>query len=758
MTAREGRRAGALPPEYSSFVDRRTQLAAARTALGETRLLTLLGAGGVGKTRFAIRLAQSVRRLYPDGVWFIDLSGVSATGSVVDEVNRIVGAEGTSADGAESIARFFGDGRGLVVLDNCEQVAEQCVELIGRLLRECHRLSVIATSRSVLRIAPERIFEVGPLELPGPDRDVPSPAVRLFLDRCAAVLPDPGPADREAIAQICQRLDGMPLAIELAAARVRVISPAQILERLAEPLALLSRADRDAPDRQQTIRAAITWSYELCTDVEREMLRRMSVFADTWTLEAAEWMHGPGRGAETLDIVQSLLDKSILSRRPSDHAVSFGMLDTVRRFGIEQSSRKELQEARSRMRDWYLARLARLEADWFGPDQAYWLAWSATELPNIRAVLEFCLESGDAASAAGILMTGWRVVWQDHGRTDEWYRWGVRVLDLATPQTPDGAQLLAVLASFVHSRGDKEKSREWFAEAEALAERLDDDMSRAMILQGRSYVEGRVMRLLLESLRLEGGRNASPARSNIEETIAIAYYLWGDYSEAARRREALIARSVRAGESFESAFMLVNTGFIAIRTGDFEAATRMIRQSLSLYQNLEGPFAIAMSQEALAGAASGAHDFSRAATLLGLTDGYGGSEGAIASYAPGAGSFRAAIVEQTMAALGVRAYEAAYRRGAGLSQAEGIAYALGAQLPGSSGSRSASTDIGGLSAREGQVAALVGQGLTDRQIADRLVISRRTAEGHVANSLRKLGFTSRTQLAAWSARQGAGDG
>ena len=760
MKTVESRRPGALPPEYSLFVDRRTQLAAARTALGETRLLTLLGPGGVGKTRFAIRLAQSVRKFYPGGLWFIDLSGVSPAGSVVDEVSRIVGARGASGDGVESIAEFFGDGRGLLVLDNCEQVADQCADLVRRILLECPGISVIATSRALLRIAPERIFQVEPLEPPDSKRDTPSPAVSLFLDRSSAVLPNPSPADLEAIAEICLRLDGMPLAIELAAARVRVISPAQILDRLTEPLGLLSSGSRDLPDRQQTIRAAITWSYELCTRVEQEVLRRMSVFAGSWDLEAVEWMCGSEGGDDAIDIVQSLLDKSIISRRPSSDVVYFGMLDTVRRFGIEQSTPEELHEARSRLRDWYFARLARLEAEWYGPNQAYWLALTRTELPNIRAVLEFCIASGDAQSAARLLVTGWRVVWQAHGRTDELYRWLLRVLELGTPQTPEGAQILTLLGAFALGRGETEAAFQWIARAEELAEQVDDDLSRAMVAHVQAFIEHgpRMTELLIRALRLAGGRNANPARSNLEETVAIAEYARGDIEVAARRREALIARSVQAGESFETAFMLTNSGTIATARGDFDSAVRMLRQALSLNQNLEDPFAIAMSEESLAGAAAGAHDFVRAATLLGITDGVGGADGVMASYVTNAREFRSEIIESTSSALGDRAYQAAYATGAALTLEEGIAYALGAQLPAHRTGGRSSVPVGGLSERESQVAALVGQGLTDRQIAERLVISRRTAEGHVANSLTKLGFTSRTQLAAWSARSEATSG
>ena len=283
-------RAAALPPEYSSFVDRRTQLADARAALGRTRLLTLLGQGGVGKTRFAIRLAESVGRLYPDGTWFIDLSRVSAAGSVADEVNGVLGLESTYGDQYEAVTRYFASKRGLLVLDSCEQLADECAHFTRRLLDHAREMAVVATSRAALRISPEMVFVVEPLETFEPRRTGLSPAATLFMERCATFLPDPSEADLESIAEICRRLDGLPLAIELAATRVKTLTPSQILERLAEPLGFLTGGDRDLPDRQKTMRATIEWSYALCTEAERALWRQMSVFAGGWDLEAAEWM------------------------------------------------------------------------------------------------------------------------------------------------------------------------------------------------------------------------------------------------------------------------------------------------------------------------------------------------------------------------------------------------------------------------------------------------------------------------------------
>ncbi len=758
MTEPEPRRRGALPAEYTSFVDRRTQIVAARTSLEQTRLLTIIGPGGVGKTRFAIRLAQTVRRLYPDGCWFVDLSGLSATDFVADEVGRIVGASGTG-DPVGALVRFFGTKRGLLVIDNCEHVIYQCAWIVLRILEACPEITVIATSRELLRVASETAFPIQPFESDA-DQPASSPAVALFLERCSAVLPDPSPEEREAIVEICRRLDGLPLAIELAAARVRVLTPVQLLDRLEKPLALLTGGARDAPGRQQTLRDAISWSYELCTEPERALWRHLSVAVGEWELGTAEWMsEGVIDDEFPLDVVQSLFEKSIISRRPHNGVVYYDMLETVRQFGREMTTPDELDADRARLRDWYLERLKRLDADWYGPNQAYWLALTRTELPNIRVALEYCIAAGDAVGGAQLLMSAWRVVWQAHGRLDEFYRWSTRIVAIAEPTTSDGCQLLTMLAALEVTRDRPDEAAALFARAEKLAEQLDDGYCRALVIDERgTLLHDSESPALYEAAEivLANGANPYPARTNIEERLVLVEDSLGDRVKAALMREALIARAVRAGESYETSFLLLNSGMVAARRGEYDDAVRLLRQSLSLAQNLEDRFGFAIVQEALARVAVESQDFVRAATLLGVTDMVVGTVGPLESAFPGMTGFRRDIEDSVKAALGARAFEAAYADGVGMTETDGVAYALGARLPGRSSVAPRSEASSVLTARESQVSALVGQGLTDREVAERLVISRRTAEGHVANSLMKLGFTSRAQLAAWTEQNSVG--
>lgn len=750
-------RGGGLPREYSSFVDRREPLAAARTALGETRLLSLVGPGGVGKTRFAIRLAEMARKSFEGGEWYIDLTRVSATGSVSDEIARVLEIPSVHDVGDEDIARFFGDKHGLLVLDNCEHVIEQCTALVVFLLRSCRELSILTTSRIELRLSAERVFRIEPFET----FSASSPAARLFLERCAAALPDPTAGDRRAVDEICRRLDGLPLAIELAAARVKALTPTQILERLARPLDLLTTRSRDVPDRQRTLLAAIEWSYELCTPAERAVWRRMSVFVGEWDLDAAEFMcRDDLGGASVLDVVQELTEKSIVSRVSVSGSIYFGLLDTLRNYGLHISTPDDLVQNRERLREWLFDRLQALEAEWYGPAQAQWLAFTYRALPNIRSALEFCLESKDVSWAAKLTISAFRIVWQANGLIGEFLDiWCKQAIDLGPAALPEYCELLCIYASWKGALGEIELADRYFQMATELAEEIDDPVTQHGIVDRRASRmatgdKQEWARAMEAALASQGGRNINQTRSNLAERVASANDLAGNVERAEQMRRVLIAQGIAAGESYETALLLLNAGIYAMWRHEPERATELLRQSLSLAQNLGSPPAMRRAQEALAAAAIESQDFVRAATLLGLTLQDDDAAGALWGTVPTLGPIRVQAVAHAREALGERAYNAAIAAGRAMAATDGIAYALGTELPKPS-SRSRSAQVSLLTAREGQVAALVGEGLTDKEIAARLVISSRTAEGHVANSLMKLGFTSRAQLAAWTRRDGA---
>jgi predicted ATPase/DNA-binding CsgD family transcriptional regulator len=752
---------GGVPFEHSSFVGRRNQLAAARAELGATRLLTLTGPGGVGKTRFAVNLVYSIRRLHPGGVWFIDLSRANAAGSVANEVGRIVGAQVASHDALDAVSQVFGGRRGLLVLDNCEQVVDECARLIRRILDRCPEMTVITTSRAALRMTSETIFVVEPLATDEPNTGSTSPAVILFLDRCSSVLPRPTAADLETIAEICRRLDGLPLAIELAASRMQTLSPAQILERLIDPLAFLTGGNRDVPDRQRTMRATIAISYEICTEEERALWRRMSVFAGGWDIESAEWMSaGRTRDDLIIDLVQSLLEKSVIIRRQTDGIVYYDTLNAVRMFGLEVTTADELTVARALQRDWYLYRLAVVEADWYGPNQAYWLSLTRRELPNIRTVLDFCIAHEDGARAATVLVTAWRVVWQAHGYVDDLLRWCARVVDLGAPATPEICQVITILGGVRVVQGDTEAGVGMLELASELADELGDDFSRALVCATRASVghdPEEAIALYTQALELLQRPNLMLARANVEHRLAIAHDEVGNAEIAGQMVDALIARAQQAGESFEIAALLCGTGSVAARRGELYRATSLLRRSLALSRQLGDHIGVALVQERLANVAARSRNYARAATLLGIANVSRKKPVGSGPAFPPETSIRSEIVNLTRRALGPRNFAIALATGEAMTMEEGIAYALDTRPPALPARTSRASRQPLLSPRERQVSALVGHGLSDQEIADRLVISRRTAEGHVANSLAKLGFSSRTQLAVWSALESVAD-
>ncbi|WP_426623380.1 ATP-binding protein [Leifsonia sp. McL0607] len=549
------------------------------------------------------------------------------------------------------------------------------------------------------------------------------------------------------------RLDGLPLAIELAATRMRALAAGQILDMLTEPLPLLTGGPRDAPDRQRTMSATIEWSYALCTPEEQLVWARMSVFQGGWDIEALEWMY-PEDAASALDIVESLLDKSIVVRRQTGNLTYFDMLDTIRVFGSHRLSKAQLREARSRHRDWYLDRIDALSADWYGPRQAYWLAYSRRELPNIRAAIEFCLAEGDATSAGRLVATAARPLWIANSLIAEMHRWLGLVVEAGTPPTPGAVAALAFRACSLYFFDGKDEGQRLMAQARSIAE-LVGDAARFAVGEFTAmalYPDGREVVEMENLLAKYGTTYLVHSRSGTESRLAGAYDRVGDVDSGNAFRERLISRAIEAGDSFDTMQLLLDASLAAVDRGEAEQATALARQALSLALNLESPRTIDRCVEALARAAAEGRDYVRAATLLGVSFPNGDPAGAIANADPRLGQYRAEAEDAARESLGGRAYDAALAAGKSMDVDEGAAYALGTQLPTriTSGHLAPSQP---LSPRESQVAALVGQGLTDRQIAERLVISRRTAEGHVASGLMKLGLTSRSQLAAWTVDQ-----
>src|SRR5215472_7268756 len=396
-----GGRTGKLRGELTEFIGRRSELALVRRALSPARLVTLTGPGGIGKTRLALRAADSARRAFRDGAWLTELGGLRDPGLLVPEVARSLGLSDQSGRWAvANLSDYLADRQLLLVIDQCEHLADACAVLADALLRACPGLRIIATSRHVLGVAGEVTVAVPPMTIP--PTTIPAEAgnllryeaMQLFTGRAAAVLP--GFAldvdNASAVASICRRLDGIPLAIELAAVRLRSLSPGQILERLDSRFPLLSGGGPADQPHHRTLYAALDWSYSLLTGVEQGMWRQVSVFAGSFDLDAAEAIcAGDGiTAAEVADLVDGLVAKSVLSCAAGPGPARYRLLDTIGEFGLlKLRADGSEREFRVRHRDWYAALAAGQEA--FGPRRAEWLAALDTDHQNIRAALAFCL-------------------------------------------------------------------------------------------------------------------------------------------------------------------------------------------------------------------------------------------------------------------------------------------------------------------------------------------------------------------------------
>ncbi|HEY7199885.1 MAG TPA: NB-ARC domain-containing protein, partial [Candidatus Dormibacteraeota bacterium] len=429
---RRTHRSGNLPAEATSFVGRRRELAEVRSKLAAARLVSLVGPGGVGKTRIAVRAASDLGRGFPDGAWLVELAEVHAPALVSNAAMAALGLrDQAAAEPRALLLAYLRERRLLLVLDNCEHVLEAAAQLADDVIRAAPGVRVIATSREPLSVAGEHVLPVPPLELPSPHAGEPvarvrqNEAVALFVERAAAASGSfaLSEANRTAVVDLCRRLDGLPLAIELAAVRTRALSPEQIRDHLSDRFGLLTGGSRAALPRQQTLRAAIEWSYDLLVPAERTLLTRLCVFAGRFTLEDVESACGSDDvpAAGVLDLLSSLVDRSLVAREDVAGVACYRLHETMREYArLRLREAGEEEAAERRCADHYLARCMR-----FAAEGRYhlvpWLAWMELEIDNVRAVLGRCMDRGDTARA--LHLTTFLTWWWITRATTEGVRW-----------------------------------------------------------------------------------------------------------------------------------------------------------------------------------------------------------------------------------------------------------------------------------------------------------------------------------------------
>ncbi|MEU6788417.1 LuxR C-terminal-related transcriptional regulator [Nonomuraea angiospora] len=759
--ARPPRRSGNLPAEATSFIGRRHELAEVRKKLTEARLVSLVGPGGVGKTRLAVRTAADLGRGFPGGAWLVELAEVRDPARVGDAVLATLDLRDQAAtDPLARLQAHLRDKRLLIVLDNCEHLLEAAARLVTEIMKAAPGVRVLATSREPLSAPGEHVVPVPPLRLPaaGPlERVRQNEAVALFVERAAAGSGafELTAANQAAVAELCRRLDGLPLAIELAAVRTRVLSAGQLLERLSDRFGLLTGGVRATLPRHQTLRTAIDWSHDLLAAGERALLRRLYVFSGRFTLEDVEavcaWDDVPAEQA--LDLLSSLVDKSLVMKEDAGSLACYRLHETMREYaGLKLRAAGEEEAVERRCSGYYRSRCRRSAAE-ARFRLVEWLAWMDLEIDNIRSVLRRCPAREGAALVYSL---GW--YWMTRATSE-----GVRWLDALLASGPGDPRarargyfmrgFLAVLQSDPPAARPALERAVTAAREADLRSLLSQSLSLAAIAANMAGDHPATRRLSEEAHDLAAAIDDLPATLMALQSRALNGLSDGDLDAVRAAASQGVRLSREAGDLYSLGMMLLNLGSAMLMTGALDESKPLLAEALRLAHRIDDRVAQHCLLDALGCHAASSGRARLAARLLGAAETV--RAGAGASRLPFLARLVARAEESATAALGEPGFKAGYEAGERLSRDAAIRLALGEPAP---AARTVPADAGPLGKRESEVARLVADGLSNKRIAARLFISEHTVDSHVRNILNKLGVNSRAQIAAWMVASGQADG
>lgn len=795
-----------LPAQLTSFVGRQEAIQAVMDRLNASRLVTLTGSGGSGKTRLALRVGAELLDQYPDGVWFVDLSSLSDPALVSSAVaGALQVSEAAERPTVAVLRSALADRRLLLVLDNCEHLITSCAHLVSQLLSGAPRISILATSREPLSIAGEAIWPVPALAVPdpagsSPDQLVEYEAVQLFVHRARAVQPTFLLTDKNgpAVATICRRLDGIPLALELAAARTRILSVQQIAERLDDRLRLLSSNGRTEIPRHQTLRAALDWSYGLLTDAERVFWRRLAVFGGSFSLEAVEGICAWGlvEPSAVLDLLAQLVDKSLVVAEEQTGEKRYRLLETMRQYARAQlADVGEEDELFGRYCEWYITWSHQSDRTTMGPPD--WLDRLAKEHDNLRQAIQWALESGRGDYAVRLSAEIW-FFWMVRGYTSDWSKL-IQVAEVPMLESHPEAYANAVRgvgALYMHL-GYMSRAEEVLRRSLALSRTVGDGMAIAAALNNLSVVlqntgqfeEGQT--LLAEGVQINESLGLPLRAAWVRVNLGNLYFATGRLLEARQCFEQSLAQQIPLGERSGEAFARESLALVLMAMGDLEGARVHLEASLKIRQDLDDPRGIGASLGGLGELALRQGDLGQAEHLLWQSVSQRQKAGAVAGintsldtlgwlYAAkgewtkslhmiGAaealrqrqGVFLWPIYEEETAkrlapayrALGQAAAAEEFAAGGRLSLEELLQMAkaaTGTQPP----PTPAMPNHPALTQREQEIIRLLAQGMTAREIGQQLYLSPRTVEKHEENARNKLGVPNRAALVAWVAQHG----
>jgi predicted ATPase/DNA-binding CsgD family transcriptional regulator len=763
---------GNLPVELSSFVGRGRELSEIRKLLPVTHVVTLTGPGGIGKSRLALHAAHELGRHFRDGVWLVELAGLDAPEVVPDAVAQALSVHEQPDRAVEETLVAHLQGRDLLlVLDSCEHLAPACRALVGRIVSGCEAVRVLCTSRQRLGVAGEAVVVVSGLEIPAAVAKLPTAALsdvealRLLADRALAVAPKFALTDenREGAIEICRHLDGLPLAIELAAVRLGSLGVDDLAERLEDRFRLLASEERPGSERHRALRATVEWSYELLGEEERILWRRLSVFAGSFGLEAAEAVcSGEGLARErVIDVLGSLVDRSILTMSQGRRG-RYALLETMRLYGAERLQQAgEEQALRQRLVEWCAELVSGGTHPWWASSrQATLLAALDLEWANVEAALELCAESQPDAEPGLQMSADLWLYWSVRGR----YRSGCRHLEtfLALVPTAGSTRAMALWAYgfLTQATGDYQGALGIFEEARRVSEQTGADRELGYALVGLGLIRLRLGEPGPALDLLAASRETLAQADPMGQAFGLCFLAnalagAGRLTEARRMAAEGLEASERAGDTFVRGILNMVLGMVEWLLNDAEGAEARLKDAARSQDGIGHRWGLAASIEGLAWVAASTGRLERASLLLGASTSLWRELGN--PLLPIWQARHDGCEAAALAGLGETRYRARWEEGYALPRGQEAAAALEDVLPAQRPAPAVMRDDGSeLTARELEVARLVADGLSNPAIAAALFVSVATVKTHVSHILGKLGLESRTQLAGWVAAHDPG--
>jgi len=766
-------RPGDLPAEVTGFVGRRRELAELARLLRTARLVTVTGPGGVGKTRVALRAAAELAGEFADGTCLVELSGLHDPELLPDTVVTCLGLAGAEARSElDAILDHLREQRLLLILDTCEHLIDACAMLADILLRAT-RVTVLATSRQPLAVPGEHTCAIPPLPVPDPHAPWDpgaGDAVELFAQCAAAVVPGFAVTDdnRATVIKLCQRLDGVPLAIELATVRLRAIPLEQLAGRLEDRFRLLTGGRRAALPHHQTIRAATEWSYDLCSPAEQLLWARLTVFAGSFDVEAAEQVCAGGL-LDVKDVLATLIglvDKSVVLRvdmRDTDgDGTRYLLLHTIREFGAEKlAARGDAELVRERHLARYLGLAAYLGENPLADDQVPRYRQLRLEHADLRAALEYALAAPGRERDAAAMAISLDAYWQMSSAPGEGRHWLGKIL----PRLGRGrgrALALIIDGYLACLQEDAEGGLAELAEGIALAEERGDarirargylNLTIALAFAGRYDEAERAGATAYQEALAAGDTSMLVV---LDSHVGYLRMLDGKAEEGlARCRDGLRRLGPDSGERWQQSYLRLLEGICLFLLGELRPSAEAFRTALAMKHEIDDTMGLGYALEGTAWLAAAERRFTRAAWLLGAADARWQLTGGRLGRNATAEALHARTGQAARDALGSDRFDELHHQGAGYPLADIVRLAAedADDLPARPGAGGAAVTpeppAPGLTSRERQIAGLVAEGLSNRQIAERLVISKRTVDAHIEHIYGKLGVSSRVQLATW---------